>query len=126
MQMVPCGLFSGVITIVGNSIGEGNSRRAKTAAMMGVIFQVVICTITVLVVRSFIWQLGLAYTRDMDVVPVFLKIMPAVYICLVVNGVNKGLLASLRALKKQVLATCVLAISLYLFCLPLSYYLGVV
>ena len=79
-----------------------------------------------LAVKAFLWELGLAYTQDMDVVPLFVRMMPTVFLCLIINGVNKGLLASLRALKMQVLATVILAVTLYGVCLPLSYYFGIV
>ena len=38
MQMVPCGLFAGGITIVGNSIGERNVKRAKLSAVLSVAY----------------------------------------------------------------------------------------
>ena len=125
MQMVPCGLFSGVIVIVGNSVGEGSFRRAKMAAVMGFVYEIVGSALTAFLVRSLLRPLGEAYTNDMDVVPVFMNIMPSVFLVLVLSGANKGLLGSLRALKKQILATITLCVTLYGIALPLSYYLGV-
>ena len=101
MQMIPCGLFSGCITIVGNSIGEQNVSRTKLAAVMGVTFQIIGCSMTVFIVWFCIHPLSERYTTDNDVIPVFLYTMPSVFICLILSGLNKGLLAILRALQKQ-------------------------
>jgi Na+-driven multidrug efflux pump len=100
MIMVPCGLFSGVIVIVGNAIGEGDHKRAKLAAVIGFVYEIIGSTITAYAVSCLLRRLGEAYTNDMDVVPVFMNIMPSVFLVLILSGANKGLLGSLRALEK--------------------------
>lgn len=70
------------------------------AAIMGFIYELLGSGITVFTVSLLLRPLGEAYTNDMDVVPVFMNIMPSVFAVLVLSGANKGLLGSLRALKK--------------------------
>jgi MATE family multidrug resistance protein len=124
--MIPHGLFNAGITICGNSIGERNVQRTKLAAALSVVYQVLLCCLTAGLVQLCLEPLGEAYTNDMDVIPVFLKIMPSVFFCLVLGGLNKGLIASMRALKSQVIVTKVLAMTNYGVSLPLGYFLGVV
>lgn len=70
------------------------------AAIIGFIYEILGSSITALSVNLLLRPLGEAYTNDMDVVPVFIYIMPSVFTVLVLSGANKGLLGSLRALKK--------------------------
>lgn len=67
---------------------------------MGFIYELAGSGVTVFAVSLLLRQLGEAYTNDMDVVPVFMNIMPSVFTVLILSGANKGLLGSLRALKK--------------------------
>jgi len=100
MLMVPNGLFSGVIVIVGNAIGENDYKRAKLAAIMGFIYEILGSIITVYLVNFQLRRLGEAYTNDLDVVPVFINMMPSIQYVFILSAANKGLLGSLRALEK--------------------------
>jgi Na+-driven multidrug efflux pump len=100
MLMVPVGLFYGVIVIVGNAVGEGDHKRAKLAAIIGFSYEIIGSGITALLVKLLLRPLGEAYTNDMDVVPVFMNIMPSVFLVLILSGANKGLIGSLRSLQK--------------------------
>ncbi|MFL6658244.1 MAG: MATE family efflux transporter [Massilia sp.] len=62
--MVPLSFGVGLITRVGQALGEGNPRRARFAAWVGVAMALGFSVLSALFILLFRWQIARAYTSD--------------------------------------------------------------
>ncbi|MEO7941155.1 MAG: MATE family efflux transporter [Burkholderiaceae bacterium] len=62
--MVPLSFGVGLITRVGQALGEGNPRRARFAAWVGVAMSLAFAVLSALFILLFRWQIARAYTSD--------------------------------------------------------------
>ena len=62
--MVPLSFGVGLITRVGQALGEGNPQRARFAAWVGVGMSLVFAVLSALFILLFRWQIARAYTSD--------------------------------------------------------------
>jgi MATE family multidrug resistance protein len=62
--MVPLSFGVGLITRVGQALGEGNPQRARFAAWVGVAMSLVFALLSALFILLFRWQIARAYTSD--------------------------------------------------------------
>jgi MATE family multidrug resistance protein len=62
--MVPLSFGVGLITRVGQALGEGNPARARFAAWVGVGMSLVFAVLSAIFILLFRWQIARAYTSD--------------------------------------------------------------
>ena len=65
--MVPLSFGVGLITRVGQALGEGNPERARFAAWVGIAMSLAFALVSALFILAFRWQIAQAYTSDVAV-----------------------------------------------------------
>mmetsp|Transcript_36809 Transcript_36809/g.52026 ORF Transcript_36809/g.52026 Transcript_36809/m.52026 type:complete len:234 (-) Transcript_36809:121-822(-) len=124
IYMVPLGFSVGLSVRIGHLLGQGEIQKAKTLCISYFVFLVSLGIIMASIVwlqREFILAL---FTNDEDVLEGCLHIWPKVCIYLVllfIYGFNSGLL---RALGKQLEMATVVIVVLWIFGMPLLWYVG--
>ncbi|KAJ1952186.1 ethionine resistance protein [Linderina pennispora] len=120
----PAAIGSATATRVGNALGHGKQRRARTASYVSICIGYIVgisCAIMFYVNRHS-W--GYIFTDDDAVVEVCSRLMPFFIFVQTFDGMNGLVAGILRALGKQSLGAMLAFPSFWVLGVPIGFYLG--
>ena len=125
MFMFPFGFQIGSTTCVGNAIGEKNIRLAKIFSRLSVLYSFIIASILAVLIYFYKHEIATSYTEDEETVPLLEEALQKMSVAVSLVGIALALQGSLKALRKQILSTLILILTLYFISIPTAYNLSI-
>jgi len=122
--MVPLGISFGVVTRVGNLIGEGDPRRAQRAAWVGFVLGGAVMTVSAAAFVFGRWWLPSLYTRDAAVIASCAALLPIAAAFQLFDGVQVVGGGILRGMGRTRPAAVFNLVGYYVLALPLAWWLA--
>jgi len=122
--MVPLSFGIGLITRVGQALGEGNPARARFAAWVGVAMSLVFAALSALFILVFRWQIAEAYTSDPAVQAVCVKLLLFAALFQLSDATQVATSCAIRGYKVTRPPMLIQLLAFWVFALPLGYVLG--
>lgn len=122
--MVPLSFGIGVLTRVGQAMGEGNPQRARFVAWVGVGMCVVFGLLSAAFIAVFRWQIAQAYTSDAAVQATTVALLLFAALFQLSDSTQVAAASAIRGYKVTRSPMVIQMIAFWLFALPLGCVLG--
>ncbi|WP_295993385.1 MATE family efflux transporter [Rugamonas sp.] len=122
--MVPLSFGIGLITRVGQALGEGNPARARFAAWVGVAMSLAFAVLSALFILAFRWQIAQAYTTDPAVQQVCARLLLFAALFQLSDATQVATSCAIRGYKVTRAPMLIQLLAFWVFALPLGYVLG--
>jgi multidrug resistance protein, MATE family len=122
--MVPLSFGVGLITRVGQALGEGNPQRARFAAWVGVAMSLVFALLSALFILLFRWQIARAYTSDPAVQALCAQLLLFAALFQLSDATQVATSSAIRGYKVTRQPMQIQVLAFWGFALPVGYVLG--
>lgn len=122
--MVPLSFGVGLITRVGQALGEGNPQRARFAAWVGVGMSLVFAVVSAVFILLFRWQIARAYTSDPAVQELCVHLLLFAALFQLSDAAQVAASSAIRGYKVTRSPMLIQLLAFWGFALPLGYVLG--
>ena len=122
--MVPLSFGIGLITRVGQALGEGNPARARFAAWVGVAMSLAFAVLSALFILVFRWQIAQAYTSDPAVQALCAHLLLFAALFQLSDATQVATSCAIRGYKVTRPPMLIQLLAFWVFALPLGYTLG--
>ena len=122
--MVPLSFGIGLITRVGQALGEGDARRARFAAWVGVAMSLAFGLASALFIAVFRWQIARAYTNDAQVQALCVQLLLLAALFQLSDATQVATSCAIRGYKVTRQPMQIQLLAFWGFALPLGYVLG--
>ena len=122
--MVPLSFGIALITRVGQSLGEGNPRKARFVSWVGVAMSVAFGVLSAAFIALFRWQIARAYTSDPAVQELCVQLLLFAAVFQLSDSTQVAASSALRGYKVTREPMIIQLLAFWVFSLPLGYVLG--
>ena len=122
--MVPLSFGIGLITRVGQAMGEGNPARARFASWVGVSMSLVFALLSALFITAFRHQIAAAYTSDAAVQALCAHLLLFAALFQLSDATQVATSCAIRGYKVTRQPMQIQLLAFWVFALPLGYVLG--
>ena len=122
--MVPLSFGIGMITRVGQALGQGNPQRARFAAWVGVALSVGFSVLSALFILVFKWQIAGAYTSDPEVRQLCVQLLMFAALFQLSDATQVATSSAIRGYKVTRQPMLIQVLAFWVFALPVGYVLG--
>ena len=122
--MVPLSFGIGLITRVGQALGEGNPQRARFAAWVGVALSVGFSVLSALFIVLFKGQIAAAYTSDPQVQALCVQLLMFAALFQLSDATQVATSSAIRGYKVTRQPMLIQVLAFWVFALPVGYVLG--
>lgn len=122
--MVPLSFGVGLITRVGQALGEGNPQRARFAAWVGIAMSLVFSVLSALFILLFRWQIARAYTSDPAVQQLCAHLLLFAALFQLSDATQVAASSAIRGYKVTRQPMQIQLLAFWGFALPVGYILG--
>ena len=122
--MVPLSFGIGLITRVGQALGEGNPQRARFAAWVGVALSVGFSVLSALFILVFKWEIAQAYTSDPAVQKLCVELLMFAALFQLSDATQVATSSAIRGYKVTRQPMLIQVLAFWVFALPVGYVLG--
>ncbi|HEY0063272.1 MAG TPA: MATE family efflux transporter, partial [Telluria sp.] len=122
--MVPLSFGVGLITRVGQALGEGNPQRARFAAWVGLGMSLAFAVLSAIFILLFRWQIARAYTTDLAVQTLCVQLLLLAALFQLSDAAQVAASSAIRGYKVTRAPMLIQLLAFWVFALPLGYVLG--
>jgi MATE family multidrug resistance protein len=122
--MVPLSFGIALITRVGQSLGEGNPRKARFVSWVGVGMSVAFAVVSALGILLFRWEIARAYTSDPAVQQLCVQLLLFAALFQLSDATQVAASSAIRGYKVTRPPMVIQLVAFWIFSLPLGYVLG--
>ena len=122
--MVPLSFGIGMITRIGQALGEGNPQRARFAAWVGVALSVGFSVLSALFILVLKWQIAAAYTSDPQVQQLCVQLLMFAALFQLSDATQVAASSAIRGYKVTRQPMLIQVLAFWVFALPVGYVLG--
>ena len=122
--MVPLSFGIALITRVGQSLGEGNPRKARYVAGVGVGMSLAFAVISAAFIAIFRWEIARAYTSDPAVQEMAVQLLLFAALFQLSDATQVVCSSAIRGYKVMRAPMVIQLVAFWIFSLPLGYVLG--
>jgi MATE family multidrug resistance protein len=122
--MVPLSFGIALITRVGQSLGEGNPRKARFVSWVGVGMSIAFGLISALGILLFRWEIARAYTLDPAVQELCVQLLMFAALFQLSDATQVATSSAIRGYKVTRQPMVIQLVAFWIFSLPLGYVLG--
>jgi MATE family multidrug resistance protein len=122
--MVPLSFGIGLITRVGQALGEGNPARARFAGWVGVGMSLAFALVSAVLIAVFRWEIARAYTNDLQVQALCVQLLLLAALFQLSDATQVTTSCAIRGYKVARAPMLIQVLSFWGFSLPLGYVLG--
>ncbi len=122
--MVPLSFGVGLITRVGQALGEGNPQRARFAAWVGLSMSLAFAVISAVFILLFRWQIARAYTSDPAVQELCVRLLLFAALFQLSDATQVAASSAIRGYKVTRSPMLIQLLAFWGCALPLGYVLG--
>ncbi|WLI90150.1 MATE family efflux transporter [Massilia sp. R2A-15] len=122
--MVPLSFGIALITRVGQSLGEGNPRKARFVSWVGVAMSVAFGVLSAVFIAVFRWEIARAYTSDPAVQQLCVQLLLFAAVFQLSDSTQVAASSALRGYKVTREPMIIQLLSFWVFALPIGYVLG--
>jgi MATE family multidrug resistance protein len=122
--MVPLSFGIALITRVGQSLGEGNPRKARFVSWVGVGMSIAFGVVSALGILLFRWQIARAYTSDPAVQQLCVQLLLFAALFQLSDATQVATSSAIRGYKVTRPPMVIQLVAFWIFSLPLGYVLG--
>jgi MATE family multidrug resistance protein len=122
--MVPLSFGIALITRVGQSLGEGNPRKARFVSWVGVGMSIAFGLVSALGILLFRWEIARAYTSDPAVQELCVQLLLFAALFQLSDATQVATSSAIRGYKVTRQPMLIQLVAFWIFSLPLGYVLG--
>jgi MATE family multidrug resistance protein len=122
--MVPLSFGIALITRVGQSLGEGNPRKARFVSWVGVGMSIAFGLVSALAILLFRWEIARAYTSDPAVQALCVQLLMFAALFQLSDATQVATSSAIRGYKVTRQPMLIQLVAFWVFSLPLGYVLG--
>ncbi|MDB5753766.1 MAG: family efflux transporter [Massilia sp.] len=122
--MVPLSFGIALITRVGQSLGEGNPRKARFVSWVGVGMSVAFGVLSAFGILVFRWEIARAYTSDLAVQALCVQLLMFAALFQLSDATQVATSSAIRGYKVTRSPMVIQLVAFWIFSLPLGYVLG--
>jgi MATE family multidrug resistance protein len=122
--MVPLSFGIALITRVGQSLGEGDPRKARFVSWVGVGMSIAFGVLSALGILLFRWQIARAYTSDPAVQELCVQLLMFAALFQLSDATQVATSSAIRGYKVTRQPMVIQLVAFWIFSLPLGYVLG--
>ncbi len=122
--MVPLSFGIGLITRVGQALGEGDAQRARFASWVGVAMSLAFGVISALLIFVFRWEIARAYTSDPQVQALCVQLLVFAAVFQLSDATQVTTSCAIRGYKVARAPMVIQVLSFWGLSLPIGYVLG--
>ena len=122
--MVPLSFGIGMVTRVGQALGEGDAQRARFAAWVGVALSVGFSVVSAGFIMLFRWQIAAAYTSDPQVQAMCVDLLLFAALFQLSDATQVATSSAIRGYKVTRQPMQIQLLAFWVFALPVGYILG--
>jgi MATE family multidrug resistance protein len=122
--MVPLSFGIALITRVGQSLGEGNPRKARFVAWVGVGMSVAFGMVSAAFIALFRWEIARAYTSDLQVQELCVQLLLFAALFQLSDATQVATSSAIRGYKVMRQPMVIQLVAFWIFSLPLGCVLG--
>jgi MATE family multidrug resistance protein len=122
--MVPLSFGIALITRVGQSLGEGNPRKARFVAWVGVGMSVAFGVLSAAFIALFRWEIARAYTSDLQVQELCVQLLLFAALFQLSDATQVATSSAIRGYKVTRQPMLIQLVAFWIFSLPLGCVLG--
>jgi MATE family multidrug resistance protein len=122
--MVPLSFGIALITRVGQSLGEGNPRKARFVSWVGVGMSIAFGVVSALGILLFRWEIARAYTSDPAVQELCVQLLMFAALFQLSDATQVATSSAIRGYKVTRQPMIIQLVAFWIFSLPLGYVLG--
>lgn len=122
--MVPLSFGIGLITRVGQALGEGDARRARFASWVGVAMSLAFGVVSALFIFVFRWEIARAYTSDPQVQALCVQLLVYAAVFQLSDATQVTTSCAIRGYKVARAPMVIQVLSFWGVSLPVGYVLG--
>jgi MATE family multidrug resistance protein len=122
--MVPLSFGIALITRVGQSLGEGNPRKARFVSWVGVSMSVAFGVVSAAGIALFRWEIARAYTSDPAVQELCVQLLLFAVVFQLSDAAQVATSSAIRGYKVTRQPMLIQLVAFWIFSLPLGYVLG--
>jgi MATE family multidrug resistance protein len=122
--MVPLSFGIALITRVGQSLGEGNPRKARFVSWVGVTMSIAFGVLSAACIAIFRWEIARAYTSDPAVQELCVQLLLFAALFQLSDATQVATSSAIRGYKVTRQPMVIQLVAFWVFSLPLGYVLG--
>lgn len=122
--MVPLSFGIALITRVGQSLGEGNPRKARFVSWVGVAMSLAFAVVSAAGIALFRWEIARAYTSDLAVQELCVQLLLFAVLFQLSDATQVATSSAIRGYKVTRQPMVIQLVAFWIFSLPLGYVLG--
>ena len=122
--MVPLSFGIALITRVGQSLGEGNPRKARFVSWVGVAMSIAFGALSAGFIALFRWEIARAYTSDPQVQQLCVQLLLFAALFQLSDATQVAASSAIRGYKVTRQPMVIQLVAFWIFSLPLGYVLG--
>jgi MATE family multidrug resistance protein len=122
--MVPLSFGIALITRVGQSLGEGNPRKARFVSWVGVAMSIAFGALSAGFIALFRWEIARAYTSDPQVQQLCVQLLLFAALFQLSDATQVAASSAIRGYKVTRQPMVIQLVAFWVFSLPLGYVLG--
>lgn len=122
--MVPLSFGIGMITRVGQALGEGNPQRARFVSWVGVGMSLAFAALSAIFILVFRWEIAAAYTSDKAVQEICVKLLLFAALFQLSDAAQVATSSAIRGYKVTRQPMLIQVLAFWGFALPLGFVLG--
>jgi MATE family multidrug resistance protein len=122
--MVPLSFGIALITRVGQSLGEGNPRKARFVSWVGVAMSLAFAVLSAAGIALFRWEIARAYTSDLAVQELCVQLLLFAALFQLSDATQVATSSAIRGYKVTRQPMVIQLVAFWIFSLPLGYVLG--
>ena len=122
--MVPLSFGIALITRVGQSLGEGNPRKARFVSWVGVAMSIAFGVLSAACIAVFRWEIARAYTSDLAVQELCVQLLLFAALFQLSDATQVATSSAIRGYKVTRQPMVIQLVAFWVFSLPLGYVLG--
>lgn len=122
--MVPLSFGIALITRVGQSLGEGDARKARFVSWVGVAMSIAFGVVSAAGIALFRWEIARAYTSDLAVQELCVQLLLFAALFQLSDATQVATSSAIRGYKVTRQPMVIQLVAFWIFSLPLGYVLG--
>ena len=122
--MVPLSFGIALVTRVGQSLGEGNPRKARFVSWVGVAMSLAFAVVSAAGIALFRWEIARAYTSDPAVQALCVQLLLFAVVFQLSDAAQVATSCAIRGYKVTRRPMVIQLVAFWIFSLPLGYVLG--